>query len=47
MDRFLDSVDFTKRAHSKSVQSDLNTCRDRIHALTRDKVILSHEYFEI
>ncbi|KAF8531532.1 hypothetical protein JB92DRAFT_2691869 [Gautieria morchelliformis] len=37
MDRFLDSADPAKRAQSKSVQSDLNACRDRIHALTRDK----------
>jgi len=37
VDRFLDSADPVKRVHSKQVQAELNTCRDRIHALARDK----------
>lgn len=44
MDRFLDCGDSAKRAQSKSVQSDLNACRDRIHALTREKVVCSLKY---
>ena len=39
VDRFLDGADPAKRAQSKSVQSELHACRDRIHALTREKVI--------
>ncbi|KAF8529679.1 hypothetical protein BU17DRAFT_79749 [Hysterangium stoloniferum] len=37
VDRFLDSADPAKRAQSKAVQSELNICRDRIHALASDK----------
>ncbi|KAF8581701.1 cysteine proteinase [Ramaria rubella] len=37
VDRFLDSADPAKRLRAKSVQAELSVCRDRIHALTRDK----------
>ncbi|KAJ7597723.1 hypothetical protein C8J56DRAFT_920783 [Mycena floridula] len=37
LDRFLDSADPQKRAQSKLLQEELNSCRDRIRALTRGK----------
>jgi ubiquitin carboxyl-terminal hydrolase 25/28 len=38
MDRFLDTADPQKKAHSKALQSELNDCRDRITLLTLGKV---------
>lgn len=36
-DRFLDNADSVKRRQSRIIQTELQACRDRIHALTRDK----------
>jgi ubiquitin carboxyl-terminal hydrolase 25 len=38
MDRFLDSADIHKKARSKAVQGQLNSCRERIRQLTETKV---------
>lgn len=37
LDRFLDSADPQKRARSKQLQEELNSCRDRIRVLSRRK----------
>lgn len=38
MDRFLDGVDPQKKVHSKAIQADLTSCRERINLLTHGKV---------
>jgi len=38
MDRFLDTANLQKKAHSKAVQSELNACRERIALLTHGRV---------
>jgi hypothetical protein len=40
MDRFLESVDPQKKAHSKSIQAELSTCRERVRLLVEGKVRL-------
>ncbi|KAI0319953.1 hypothetical protein OF83DRAFT_1169745 [Amylostereum chailletii] len=37
VDRFMDGADPVKKERSKTIQSDLNECRDRIHLLTTGK----------
>jgi len=38
MDRFLEDVDTTKREQSRSIQSKLTSCRERIAMLTEGEV---------
>ena len=38
LDRFLDGADPEKKARSKAIQTELNTCRDRILKFTQGKV---------
>ena len=38
MDRFLDRADPEKKVQSKSIQTELNACRERIQALAKGKV---------
>ena len=38
MDRFLDDAPEDKKEKSKSIQAELNACRERIHQLTQGKV---------
>lgn len=47
VDRFLDNADPGKRRQSRDIQTELQACRDRIHALTRDKVHTLYACFSI
>jgi ubiquitin carboxyl-terminal hydrolase 25 len=38
MDRYMENADPQKRARSKAIQQELDTCRERISLLTRGKV---------
>lgn len=38
MDRFMDNADPAKKARSKSIQAELNTCRERLRLLVDGQV---------